>query len=143
MPMRRLAAAMLATVGWIGVTGAGSAPADTLDAALGLRRVLLVSAASGDDPAVRRQREFFAAMGANARERDLVLVEALGATPGADALRRRLALDARQFTVLLIGKDGGAKLRATHVLGADDLLPVIDAMPMRQDEMRRRRPIPR
>ena len=39
---------------------------------------------------------------------------------------------------VLIGKDGGEKLAATHLLGPEDLFPLIDPMPMRQEDMRRR-----
>ena len=40
-------------------------------------------------------------------------------------------------TVLLVGKDGGVKLRLTHVVVAE-VLGTVDAMPMRQQEERRR-----
>lgn len=40
------------------------------------------------------------------------------------------------FTVILIGKDGTEKLRTTSVLETEKLFTVIDAMPMRQREMR-------
>lgn len=37
--------------------------------------------------------------------------------------------------VILIGKDGGAKLRSEKPLSMAKLQETIDAMPMRQDEM--------
>ena len=51
--------------------------------------------------------------------------------PGADALR-----DGPGFQVLLIGKDGGVKMRSTTPVAADDILSLIDSMPMRQQETR-------
>ena len=40
------------------------------------------------------------------------------------------------FTVILIGKDGGEKYRSNSILTADRLFAMVDAMPMRQSEMR-------
>ncbi|QJD98052.1 DUF4174 domain-containing protein [Mucilaginibacter robiniae] len=40
------------------------------------------------------------------------------------------------FTFLLIGKDGGEKLRSTKPIALAKLFGTIDAMPMRQDEMK-------
>ena len=100
-------------------------------------RVLLVVAESADDPQLRQQQDIFRRMGGDARERDLKLVVATGSSPESAAIRQRFGLDAG-FHALLIGKDGGAKLTAETPLGSDALLPLIDAMPMRQEEMQRR-----
>lgn len=100
-------------------------------------RVLVAVAPDPADPALARQRRLFAAIGADARERDLVLVEAVG--PSGETLSRALGCEPGAFTAVLVGKDGGAKLRSAEPLGADRLFPVIDAMPMRQDEARRPR----
>jgi hypothetical protein len=52
------------------------------------------------------------------------------------AARRRFHIRPNDFTVILIGKDGGEKLRSHQPLSLDTLRSTIDAMPMRQDEMR-------
>ena len=100
-------------------------------------RVLVAVAPDAADPALARQRQLFEAMGAAARERDLVLVEAVGRS--GEPLRQALGCPPGVFAAVLVGKDGGAKLRSPEPLGADQLVPVIDAMPMRQDETRRPR----
>ncbi len=41
------------------------------------------------------------------------------------------------FTFILIGKDGGEKYRSRDPVTLKTLYAIIDAMPMRQDEMRR------
>ncbi|MFD1256715.1 DUF4174 domain-containing protein [Mucilaginibacter terrae] len=41
------------------------------------------------------------------------------------------------FTVILVGKDGGDKLRSTSPFTLKKLYTTIDAMPMRQSEMKR------
>lgn len=115
-----------------------AATPDPLAAHRWRERVLLVVAPRADDAALRRQRTLFEAMKADARERDLTLVTAVGTTPEAEALRRRFRLG-DGFQVVLVGKDGGAKLTATQPVGRESLVPLIDTMPMRQEEMRRRR----
>lgn len=42
------------------------------------------------------------------------------------------------FTFILVGRDGGEKLRSSEVVSAEKLFGLIDAMPMRKDEMRRK-----
>jgi hypothetical protein len=101
-------------------------------------RVVLVLASRPDDPKLGQQRAIFRAMGQEARERDLKLVEVVGDTPQATVLRRRFDLPPGGFKALLLGKDGGDKLTSDEPLDAEALLPTIDAMPMRQDEVRRR-----
>jgi hypothetical protein len=99
-------------------------------------RVVVASAEAPDDPALARQRAFFDRFRAEAKARDLVLVEAVGDGASARALRAALGIGGRGFAAVLVGKDGGAKLRASHPLDAAELFPVIDAMPMRRQEMR-------
>ena len=100
-------------------------------------RVLVVLAPTATDPSLLRQREIFAAMKEGAGERDLALLEAIGSGEQARALRRLFGLD-ESFHAVLVGKDGGDKLTASNPLGADQLFPLIDSMPMRQREMRKR-----
>ena len=54
------------------------------------------------------------------------------------ALRQRFHITPGQFTVLLVGKDGEEKSRSLSPLTTEQISATIDAMPMRQDEMRRR-----
>jgi hypothetical protein len=44
----------------------------------------------------------------------------------------------RPFEILLIGLDGGVKLRQSEFLSNEDLFGRIDQMPMRRNELRRR-----
>jgi Domain of unknown function (DUF4174) len=41
------------------------------------------------------------------------------------------------FTLLLIGKDGSVKMRSKEVMAAVQIYALVDAMPMRKDEMRK------
>lgn len=113
-------------------------PGNPLGDHLWKNRIVLVSAPSRDDAGLSAQRQIFARMGDAARERDLVLVEAVGDGERERAMRRRFGLPADRFAAVLIGKDGGPKLASATPLSAEQLLPTIDAMPMRRREMRRR-----
>ena len=52
------------------------------------------------------------------------------------AARRRFHVGEAEFVVILIGKDGGEKLRSQTPVTIARLIKVIDAMPMRQKEAR-------
>ena len=100
-------------------------------------RVVVAIGVTRADPALAMQRRLFAALGAEGRERDLVLLAATDDTPDGAALRRRFGGQGA-FLAVLVGKDGGEKLRSSEPLGPDALFPVIDTMPMRLQEMTRR-----
>ncbi len=53
-------------------------------------------------------------------------------------LYKKYKAKAARFEVLLIGKDGGEKYRTNTMLEAKQLFALIDAMPMRKDEMKRK-----
>jgi hypothetical protein len=135
-------------LGWCVVAVAfvlpGSAAASTYQ---WKKRPLYVFAPAASDAGLSSQRAIVAANRAGFAERDMVVVYVvggsvtadLGAAPGvgADALRRRYGAGAG-FRVVLVGKDGGAKLSQSSPLSAATLFRTIDAMPMRAQEMRRR-----
>lgn len=51
-------------------------------------------------------------------------------------LRSRYNIPEDEFRYILIGKDGGVKLNNNDFVPNEDLFSVIDAMPMRQREMK-------
>lgn len=110
-------------------------------------RRLLVLTAEGPEAAV--QRGLLAGEQQGLEERDLTVLQ-VGAEvdyvagvhgtdplPPATAFGQRFGLPDRNFQVVLVGKDGGVKLRRDEPLAPRDLWAVIDAMPMRMREMRR------
>ncbi|MCC0807961.1 DUF4174 domain-containing protein [Methylobacterium sp. W2] len=101
-------------------------------------RVLLIVAPESGDPRIEAQRREARARRADYAERDLVLVEAIGTGAEADRIRARFGIGARDFRVVLVGKDGGAKLSEAVPIPAARLFSTIDAMPMRRDEQGRR-----
>ena len=100
------------------------------------RRVLIVSAPTAADPTLAEQRRILAGWKTNAAARDLTIVEVVGdqvrgAGDPAASLRRKYHISA-SFTAVLIGKDGGEKLRSAKPFPAAALEATIDAMPMRK-----------
>ncbi|MEG8033267.1 DUF4174 domain-containing protein [Sphingomonas aurantiaca] len=100
------------------------------------RRVLIVAAPSPQDPALAEQRRVLGSWTAKGEARDLTIVEVVGdqvrgAGDTAPALRRKFRLPAG-FTAILIGKDGGEKLRSAEPFPTKLLEQTIDAMPMRR-----------
>jgi len=53
-------------------------------------------------------------------------------------LRELFSAEKGRFQFILVGKDGGVKLRSDKPVPAAELFGLIDAMPMRQEEMRRK-----
>jgi hypothetical protein len=62
-------------------------------------------------------------------ERDIIV---FSDTSPADKGQLRAQLQPKGFEMVLVGKDGGMKLRETTPLSAEALLSTIDRMPMRQ-----------
>jgi hypothetical protein len=116
-------------------------------------RVLVVFAPSRDDARRQAQAVRIEAAQAGFVERDLIVVtvttdgpsraqptptDAPAPMPAADAeaLRARFDVPPDAFRVVLVGKDGTAKRRDEAPVAPADLFATIDAMPMRQREMR-------
>lgn len=115
-------------------------------------RLLLVFAPSENSPAYQRQMQLFQGQQAGFKERDLLLVELLtestsrayGQTLDDARARSQSVREARSrfhvapqdFQVILVGKDGTAKRRESNPIQPEVIFNEIDAMPMRQREMR-------
>lgn len=111
------------------------------------RRLLIGFAPGPDHPALVAQRAAVEAARAGVVDRDLAWIEVLPdvarrsgdeARHDAAPLRARFEPEAEAFTVVLVGLDGGEKLRRGAPIAMDELFAVIDAMPMRADELRER-----
>lgn len=105
-------------------------------------RLLYVFVPDTSAPLLARQRALLDDPVALA-ERDIVRIDVVGdtvegATATATELRRRFEVERADSVVVLVGKDGGVKRRDTAPIPAASLFATIDAMPMRQDERRRR-----
>jgi hypothetical protein len=56
----------------------------------------------------------------------------------ARLLRERFRVPSGAFSIILVGKDGGVKLDRQDRTSLEEIFALIDSMPMRQQEMRRK-----
>ncbi len=131
--MRRIIAQILTVVS-VGLSGpAASADLANLDAYLWTARPLVIFAPSETDPRLTQQLEWIEERQAEMDERDVVVIVDVEADE-LSALRGKYR--PRDFQIILVGKDGGVKLRKPFPWDVRELSRVIDKMPMRQQEMR-------
>ena len=132
-PMILLATALYGSA--VGMTAA-AAPADRLATLVWKARPVVVLADSPDDPGFKAQMTALDAKAHALADYDIALLRVDRSDP---ALRRKLGVPATGFAVVLIGKDGGVKERWREPVDPARILALIDTMPMRQDEARKRR----
>lgn len=122
-----------------------SASARPLEALRWEKRAFVVFA---NDPA-DAARQLAALPARGLAERDLVVLvvpregavrvtgKSLAEVPSAQSLRQAFKVaEDDAFVAVLVGKDGGVKARETAPVSASALFGLIDAMPMRRQEMR-------
>jgi hypothetical protein len=116
-------------------------------------RVVLLFAPTDTTTLVEQTKELLADK-QGLLERDVAVLAVVGQQPArlifgpppygalsAAALRERFDVaEPIGFTAILVGKDGGEKLRKTHPIRRDELYGSIDAMPMRRREASTRAP---
>ncbi|WP_421799811.1 DUF4174 domain-containing protein [Haliscomenobacter sp.] len=106
-------------------------------------RILLVFAPDPQDQHLKDQLSLLNASRAGLVDRDLKVIvldpKSNTSLPTADSkhLYQVYKVEKDTFRVLLIGKDGTEKLRTSQPILPIDLFRIIDAMPMRQSEMKR------
>ena len=117
-----------------------------LDALRWKNRPLLIFAPSAHAPHYRRQLELLHGLHRELSDRDMLVLEIVGdrvvtdePALNAGTLREQLEVRPDTFAVLLVGKDGGVKLRRSRPVAPEDLFELIDAMPMRRREMREKK----
>ena len=109
-------------------------------------RPLLLFAAAPDDPSLLAQMTRLKDHAPGLHERDVLVVavpfhnpsptEASLTPADAEAARRRFHVAPADFAAILLGKDGGEKLRSSRPVAFEKLRDTIDSMPMRRQEMR-------
>ena len=111
------------------------APADMADLSefLWKKRPVLVFADSADDPAYIEQMELLMEHQDDLLERDVIV---LTDTNPAARSPLRLKMRPRGFMLVLVGKDGGIKLRKPLPWDVREITRSIDKMAIRQREIR-------
>ena len=117
-----------------------------LDSLRWKKRVIVIFSPAESDASFQLQKQRLASSAEGVLERHLMVLEIV--EPGQSRvgnqllseksirdIRKRLGVQAGTFQVLLIGKDGGVKLRSSEPVSTRDLFGLIDSMPMRRQEM--------
>lgn len=112
-------------------------------------RVILVFGSSAAEKLAQTQFTKLSAEPSELIDRNLVtyqIYDREGQTPEGKSLtakelkafRQKFNIEVGTFAVLLIGKDGGVKMKKTEMVEPQLIFDLIDSMPMRQAEMRRK-----
>ena len=112
-------------------------------------RLLLLFAPNRNHPLFDVLQKSIATQQTEVADRDLVIFEILESGASrmdtsdidpqvAQSLRDKFDVRPGRFTVILVGKDGGIKLNRQDQTRLEDIFALIDAMPMRLEEMRQK-----
>ena len=127
-----------------------SVSSQNLDQHLWKQRVILLFGQIPHEDVFQQQLKLLYDTTEALEDRDLVIYRFLAGTAwGPDGklletlkveqIRSRYNPNKNDFQFLLIGKDGGVKLRSKQVVKVNQLFGLIDSMPMRRAEMRRKK----
>jgi len=114
------------------------------------QRVLIITAVSPTNVGYKEQNQILNSGKKGMKERDLVIYRLYtdhwldpSKSPlnekQAEAIYDRYDIPRNTFSVVLIGKDGGVKMRKNDLVTTKEIFDLIDSMPMRQQEMRRKK----
>lgn len=112
-------------------------------------RLLLIFAPDVMHPHYEQIDAEINAQSAEVRDRDLVVFEIFDKDPSqmdasplspadADALRKHFGISRQMYALILVGKDGGVKLKREDRVPLSEIFELIDSMPMRTEEMRQK-----
>ena len=112
-------------------------------------RLLFIFAGDRSHPLFKDLQSQIAARKAEVEDRDLIVFEVPAQGPArmntrpidqkeADSIRNHFAVPSEAFSLILVGKDGGIKLKRSDQVDLREVFGLIDSMPMRQSEMRQK-----
>ncbi|UCE54829.1 MAG: DUF4174 domain-containing protein [Desulfobacterales bacterium] len=112
-------------------------------------RLLFIFAPQNSDPFFSALQNEISTQRGEVLDRDLVVFKIFETGPSfknttqighttAEVIRKQFDVPPGRFTVILVGKDGGVKLTRNAMVKLKDIFALIDSMPMRQEEMRRK-----
>jgi Domain of unknown function (DUF4174) len=146
----RTGRALIALVLAVGVAAVVTARAAPLAPYEWRYRPILVFAPSSDDVRLKEQAKRLRSAVAALKERDMIVLTVAGAGPilaeqaappqsDASSLRRAFGIETQDFTVVLVGKDGGEKFRSQAVVDPRDLVDLVNEIAPRREEVKRKR----
>ena len=112
-------------------------------------RLLFIFAEDDSHPLYKDLQSQIVAQQAEVNDRDLIVFELPAQGPArmntrflnqkeADSIRDHFAVPGNAFSLILVGKDGGIKLKRSDQVDLREVFGLIDSMPMRQREMRQK-----
>ena len=112
-------------------------------------RLLFLFSSERNDPFFRELKGEISDRKNEVDDRDLLVFEILESGPStmnttqmdpqtAASLRKHFDLTQNTFALILLGKDGGIKLKRNDRVKLDEIFTLIDSMPMRKDEKRQK-----
>jgi hypothetical protein len=112
-------------------------------------RLLFIFAEDDSHPLYKDLQSQIVAQKAEVNDRDLIVFEVPAQGPArmntrslnqkeADSIRDHFAVPSNSFSLILVGKDGGIKLKRSDQVDLKEVFGLIDSMPMRQREMRQK-----
>jgi Domain of unknown function (DUF4174) len=99
-------------------------------------RRILIFAPDSTNISFKNQNLIFQKEDAACVQRDIIVEYYIFKSRGIP-LFNKYQVSKSDFTLLLIGKDGFVKLRSKEVVKPERIYALVDAMPMRKDEMRK------
>lgn len=99
-------------------------------------------APTDQDATYKQQKELLGKETAELDDRDMLIIDALEdqlSQPDKAYLQSELGVSSGAFAAVLIGKDGGVKLKQTRPITTKALFAIIDGMYMRKQEMKEKR----
>ena len=130
---------------------ASGGPPDSIDlsAYQWKNRLLFLFATSEEDPSYFSLKKEIEHQAMEVLDRDLLIAHVLEKGEGrlgkvrlnsgqALSLRKHLSVPPGQSMVILIGKDGGEKFRQDRNVELKEIFKIIDVMPMRRQEMKKK-----
>lgn len=112
-------------------------------------RLLFIFAPHSGHPHLKQIQAEISDAKAGVKDRDMVVFEVLEKDPShmsgsilpqpdAVALRKRFEIHPNTYALVLVGKDGGVKLKRNERVALNEIFELIDLMPMRRNEMRQK-----
>jgi len=102
-------------------------------------RVILLFAPEESNANYKAQQEIIRSNKLEYEDRDLVVLSFILGNRKGQLVREEFNIKDKIFTYILIGKDGYEKLTTNKVVPSKDLFKLIDSMPMRIGEMKRKK----
>jgi hypothetical protein len=100
------------------------------------KRVLTLFAMDADHPVFKEQLSLLEKDKERLQEHDIIIKTIIHNSQTADIFKKKNIRS--KFTITLTGKDGGEKYRSFKLTTTQELYNIIDVMPMRKAEMKKR-----